>query len=1529
MIQVNKKFILLLLGSYFLSILILQFTPPILTTNIITKNTQSSETAIYIDGNDEFLEQAGQYGWEGIGPDMDPIIIEGINIDSYSGVCIEIRNVNLYYRIINCVLLNSEEGIVLSDSRYGEIINNQITECVSGIRVEGCQDIHIQNNNLSDFIESAILLNTSFRVDIARNNISVNGTRGIYVLTSLDCSIEYNNIMNQGYGIFLEYSSNNIIAYNYLANNSHRIYHPYWWGWWEELGDGIYLTHSIGNLITNNMIRENNRDGVILTDESNSNVINENQILSSGQNGVHIRYSSNFNRILQNNISYNLENGLMIYESIETNISNNSFFKNQFVGILLTRAPNNDMMNNYFIHNGLLIEGWEFQDMIQGVIESNLINGKSLLFLQEESGNIYTNSTLYGQVILLNCNNIQIQDQDLSYSNLGIFIAFCDQIEIKHCIISNHDDGVRISRSSNIEIRECTINNTQRSIESQDSTNVKISESNLNWAQTAIRLSGYSYYPYPEIRNNSINNCEIGIRLESQQRGIIAFNNIQGTTTEGISLSDCRENWILNNTLIGKGIGLRLSYSSSNNIANNSFFGQGLYITGWEGDDYEQALVENNSVNEKPLVYLINNHNLEITQAGQIYLLQCSNISLFNLNLSFASLGAMFHSCTNVTLAETRISGNNEYGIWATSLSRSRIENNTIMNNSNGIFIDYFSYINCTNNIIQYNQDGLSISNTDVSRTIFQGHEYALFRQYYTWQQAVDFCNSLGGHLATITSQAENDIVQSVISGGNSAWIGGTDRNLEGVWEWVTGEDFSYTNWDYGQPDDADGWEEYLEIYGWNGYWNDLPEDINRYFVCEWEEVRSTKSYSPSQISNNIILNNTNGIELRQIREANVDNNSIINNSDSGMNIYYSFNLNITNNYLESNGGGLSITDTSFSRITNNTVWGYGFNIEGGDLTDYTQIDMKNNIVNGKPLLYWNHREDATINTSTGQIFLINCLRVNIFSQYFKNVYTGIFIINSEFITVNQTTVNNTHRVGIYVQDTYWLTVSNTSIIKGEEGIQVRSGNISFDRNVISNHTGNGIRLENSPYSSITNNLITQNNDKGIYCYNAYQVTIENNTMCSNSNQGIYIDGSESSVIRNNSFLQNHDGMILGWGMQFSSIEENLVANNSGIGISVGSENIGISMNEISNNFQGILVEGTSLVTLDSNVILNNYYVGVEFRYIEASRALNNIIEGNGLIGILVRESWDSEVAFNYFFNNSYGYKTPGFEVEQDIQIPGSIVIWESVRVRVLTNHIQENYGVGIYVDYSNNTNIKDNTLKKNEYGLALMSNSWYCAAKRNFFMDNTFGAQNWEGLDSQAFIGGINAIAFNYWSEWVGPDADNDGYIDLPYPLDSPANVDVTLYPLYDPYPLVNALPPENYRIAFTHKILSPIAGNNYHGIVLVEWVPAIDTHDFVIGYSLEYSSNSGKSWQNIRANLITSFHGWNTTNHYDCSTCKVKVIAKSGEYMVEIMSDGLFSITNGREPPPPPPPLALRLFLFVFFAGGALGVARYNGRK
>ena len=112
------------------------------------------------------------------------------------------------------------------------------------------------------------------------------------------------------------------------------------------------------------------------------------------------------------------------------------------------------------------------------------------------------------------------------------------------------------------------------------------------------------------------------------------------------------------------------------------------------------------------------------------------------------------------------------------------------------------------------------------------------------WEEAEACCESLGGHLATLTTEEENNYVYQLLrqAGGTSAYFGLTDAATEGTWIWVTGEPVDYLNWHTGEPNNENRRENYGMFYYKyeDGSWNDGDFGNNtvgqeKGFLCEWE----------------------------------------------------------------------------------------------------------------------------------------------------------------------------------------------------------------------------------------------------------------------------------------------------------------------------------------------------------------------------------------------------------------------------------------------------------------------------------------------------------------------------------------------------------------------------------------------------------------------------------------------------------------------------------------------------------------------
>ena len=145
----------------------------------------------------------------------------------------------------------------------------------------------------------------------------------------------------------------------------------------------------------------------------------------------------------------------------------------------------------------------------------------------------------------------------------------------------------------------------------------------------------------------------------------------------------------------------------------------------------------------------------------------------------------------------------------------------------------------------------------------YKFYDSAYLNDVTTWEDASSFCQKMGGHLAVICSQEENDFLFQAMKsmGYSNAYFGYTDSKVEGTWEWVVPGASTYTNWAPGEPNSESSREDYAMFY-WkftNGAWNDgtfVDGTVSggHVFICEWSTLGNQKqgfTFGPASKADN------------------------------------------------------------------------------------------------------------------------------------------------------------------------------------------------------------------------------------------------------------------------------------------------------------------------------------------------------------------------------------------------------------------------------------------------------------------------------------------------------------------------------------------------------------------------------------------------------------------------------------------------------------------------------------------------------
>ncbi|XP_074082192.1 C-type lectin domain family 4 member E isoform X2 [Macrotis lagotis] len=106
------------------------------------------------------------------------------------------------------------------------------------------------------------------------------------------------------------------------------------------------------------------------------------------------------------------------------------------------------------------------------------------------------------------------------------------------------------------------------------------------------------------------------------------------------------------------------------------------------------------------------------------------------------------------------------------------------------------------------------------------------------WTASLKNCEEMGGNLAVINTQEEQNFLFHAKPSRREFFIGLTDREVDGQWQWVDNTPFNKTLsfWDIGEPNNIATVEDCVTIRdssNENRNWNDVTCFFNYYRICE------------------------------------------------------------------------------------------------------------------------------------------------------------------------------------------------------------------------------------------------------------------------------------------------------------------------------------------------------------------------------------------------------------------------------------------------------------------------------------------------------------------------------------------------------------------------------------------------------------------------------------------------------------------------------------------------------------------------
>ena len=350
-------------------------------------------------------------------------------------------------------------------------------------------------------------------------------------------------------GIYLK-SSNNIITDNVIVNNDD-------WGIWID-------SSSSNNTITYNNITDNWRGCMLKA--TLGNTLAGNDITNHGQDGIFLWDSSN-NVISGNNLSGNAF-GIEFQGSNSNNVTGNNLTNNYIYGISLSSSSGNRLRYNILNDNlyGIGVGG------VQDIDTSNTVNGKPIYYwINHHNEQVPLDA---GYVALINCTNITVKNLNLKNNVEGIALVYTNNSLIQNLKTTNNEYGVFLYRSYDNVIYGSNISNNHVGINLEYSFGNNVVYNNVTKAKEGILLL---YSSNNNITNNNIaNNKYRGVFVSLSSENNIAYNNIMDNKMAGIGISSdgtgtIENNLIRRNKIINNTCGVRLRDTSGNKIYQNNF----------------------------------------------------------------------------------------------------------------------------------------------------------------------------------------------------------------------------------------------------------------------------------------------------------------------------------------------------------------------------------------------------------------------------------------------------------------------------------------------------------------------------------------------------------------------------------------------------------------------------------------------------------------------------------------------------------------------------------------------------------------------------------------------------------------------------------------------------------------------------------------------------------------------------------------------------------------------------------------------
>jgi len=499
---------------------------------------------------------------------------------------------------------------------------------------------------------------------------------------------------------------------------------------------------------------------------------------------------------------------------------------------------------------------------------------------------------------------------------------------------------------------------------------------NVTIKNTNITSFIYGVYLYSGVNcticGNNVTNSEAGIGLWYSEN-VNVSDDVVSSNTWGIFLGESNNNTLSRNVVSSNnrfGIYIRRSYGetlSNNNMSNNRY---NLFVVApvpYTLSGFKNDIDASNTINGKPVYYMTNQKNLTIDPStfpniGYLALINSTNITVKNINLTNCGQGVLFAYTTDSTILNVSIS-NSCNGLDLRFSGDNAIINNTVTNSEYGILLHKSNGTIVSGNVVSSNvYNGIELwpssNNTVIGNNVTLNDNGIVLKEGAERNKIVGNLLSDNNIGINLTRSSSNAVTNNTLKGTGVESSFGIGLELSSNNELVDNHIWSYDiGVDLHDSCNNTVIENSITANHKPGVFlhensNNNTVSRNNITANNWYGIWLAASSNYNSISENNIANNLYGIELDSSSNNSISGNNITANNYRGIYLLCSSNNSISGNDITANNNyGIRI----FLYSSNNTIAENSITNNGYGVWLYSSSDNRfchNNFIDNTNQVY-------------------------------------------------------------------------------------------------------------------------------------------------------------------------------------------------------------------------------------------------------------------------------------------------------------------------------------------------------------------------------------------------------------------------------------------------------------------------------------------------------------------------------------------------------------------------------------------------